>query len=325
MMLKAHLDLFACPHCGHALQPLAIGGEAASPRLNEAAIACTLGHQFIVCGGIVRFMKGDEQGAIAAERTRRYGRSILDSARGTRSAEQLFTRVTGLSTERLAGKRVLEIGSHGGRFAEWVAHYASHLIIVDPTEAIDVCRDNLGELANVTYAQVDPARLPFGTGGFDFVYILDGLDYVHTPRETLQSAVRCLRAGGEIAFNLQRPGGMRYRLLRPLTLRLPYRVVEAFLRGFYSTLLPPANRSERRARRGAVERRVLQDLEAFTTPYLWHIRPSQINLWLAECGLTLIEKGYSPRRYRARKMPSTESGVGRPPALPQAIATRAGR
>ncbi len=144
-MKSAHLQYLACPRCGSDLTVEHGGGRV----LQEAILRCEERHRAVIKRGVARFVSDRQaeqpiEGRLAEE---------LDSSHGTRYWHDRFESITGFPVELLAGKRVLEMGCGTGRFTEWMARYAAHIVAVEPSARVEIARQTVGGLTNVTVVQ----------------------------------------------------------------------------------------------------------------------------------------------------------------------------
>lgn len=97
-------------------------------------------------------------------------------------------------------RSIVEIGPGAGRFSEVLAERAERLVLVDVTdEALERCRERLGERPGVEYVRTDGASLPgVEQGSIDAVWSFEA--FVHMQPVDVAAYV------GEIARVL-RPGG----------------------------------------------------------------------------------------------------------------------
>jgi ubiquinone/menaquinone biosynthesis C-methylase UbiE len=105
--------------------------------------------------------------------------------------------------ERVAGRRVLDLGCGGGRTTPWLHALAAEYIGVDySAKMIEICRARYPEVA---FEQGDATNLTsFGDASFDFVlFSYNGIDTMsHAPRlQVLAEVRRVLRADGWFVFS----------------------------------------------------------------------------------------------------------------------------
>jgi SAM-dependent methyltransferase len=98
--------------------------------------------------------------------------------------------------------RGFDLGCGSGRWALHVAPRVGTLHCVDPSDAIDVARNNLRGHGNVVFHRRTAAELPFEPDSMDFGYSLGVLHHVADTEGSLRSAVRALKPGAPFLMYL---------------------------------------------------------------------------------------------------------------------------
>ena len=110
-----------------------------------------------------------------------------------------------------------DLGCGSGRWARRVAARVGTLHCVDPSDAIDVARRNLGDRDNVVFHRRTAAQLPFEPESMDFGYSLGVLHHVaDTEGGGLRAAVRTLKPGAPLLVYLYYAFDNRPRWFRAL-------------------------------------------------------------------------------------------------------------
>ena len=147
-----------------------------------------------------------------------------------------------------------DIGCGSGRWASLVAPRVGHLRLVDPSgDALAVARQNLSNVANVSFYQASVDDMPFERGSMDFAYSLGVLHHVPDTAEAIHSIAHVLKFGAPFliylyyAFDL-RPGWFRsiWRIsdmLRKFISRLPERLKNFICEGIALLVYLPLSRS----------------------------------------------------------------------------------
>ena len=141
-----------------------------------------------------------------------------------------------LSTDELAGKDVVDIGSGTGRICEMLLrNNAAHVYAVEPSEkAFKVLRENLKSYPNVTLCNVRGDGIPSDISA-DMVVSLGVIHHIKNPSSTLKSAFDLLRDGGRcVIWVYGREGNTLYlalfRTLHVFTRRLSHKSLLRFCR-----------------------------------------------------------------------------------------------
>jgi SAM-dependent methyltransferase len=100
------------------------------------------------------------------------------------------------------GKRVLDAGCGGGRFAYHAARYGADVWAVDLGPSVEVARRNTAPTGRVHVVQADLNRLPFAEESFDLVYSLGVLHHLRDPQAGFRNLLRYVKPGGELRVYL---------------------------------------------------------------------------------------------------------------------------
>jgi SAM-dependent methyltransferase len=107
-------------------------------------------------------------------------------------------------------------GCGSGRWSALVARRVGALHCVDPSDAIEVARNNLADHENVVFRRRTAAQLPFEPGSMDFGYSLGVLHHVADTEGALHTAVQTLKPGAPLLVCLYYPFDNRPRWFRAL-------------------------------------------------------------------------------------------------------------
>jgi 2-polyprenyl-3-methyl-5-hydroxy-6-metoxy-1,4-benzoquinol methylase len=183
-----------------------------------------------------------------------YRRVQLDSSTGRPLSHDRLFAATGWP-ERLDGERVLEVGCGAGRFTEVLLAAGAEVWAVDASSAVEAARANLGEHERLHLAQADLFDLPFARESFDRVLCLGVLQHTPDPRGAFLAICELARPGGWVAADVYRrqPYVDRWSaktLWRPLTRRLPPRLLRRVVEWYVPRWLPVDTRLARVPRLG---------------------------------------------------------------------------
>ncbi|MBD0329902.1 MAG: class I SAM-dependent methyltransferase [Thermoleophilia bacterium] len=211
-------DVFACPRCGTT----GSGGD-------DETIVCTQGHAFPVRAGIPRFVEALAGGAGQVQRVFDFEHRRYRDSAYTRFGPELVDRFLvelGLPAEFFAGKRALDAGCGSGRWTYALAELGAKVTGVDLTAGgPEAAHAELGERANVSFAQADLFALPFRAGAFDFVLSWGVLHHTPDTRAAFDRLVPLVRPGGTLfvmVYELEsRVRAVGTEVLRSVLRRLP--------------------------------------------------------------------------------------------------------
>ena len=144
--------------------------------------------------------------------------------------EATFLVKTGVSARDLRGKRVLDAGCGGGRYARLVGSQGARLIGVDLSDAVDKAAALCRTFPDVAIIQADLLDLPLADGAFDLVYSIGVLHHTPDPRRAFRAIARKVKPGGRLAVWLYRRNTLPQEWLnsglRAITTRMPPRLLE---------------------------------------------------------------------------------------------------
>jgi len=217
--LDRHLALFRCPHC-----------QAALAREGPALTCGGCGRTY-PASGVVRFTEDAGYADSFGLQWKVFSRVQLDTP-ALRDSERRLRQETGLLSQDLREKVVLEAGCGMGRFLDVVSRDEAALAVgVDLSGAVDAAADNLKDRNNCLIVQGDLFRLPFAPGSFDVIYSIGVLHHTPSARDAFLALVPFLKPGGTIAISVYEHSAgrgalweinmLRRRLFRVVTRRLP--------------------------------------------------------------------------------------------------------
>lgn len=95
-----------------------------------------------------------------------------------------------------------DIGCGSGRWAQLAAPRLGTLHCVDPSDAIDVAKDRLGQMPNVRFHRAGVEALPFAPGSLDCAWSLGVLHHVPDTAAALRACAVSLRPGAPLLVYL---------------------------------------------------------------------------------------------------------------------------
>jgi SAM-dependent methyltransferase len=296
------LALLACPTCR---------GELAA---SEGALRCAAcARDFPIQDGIPRFVPSENYTGSFGFQWNTFDRTQLGLAAATEARFWKETRWP----RQLPGAVIVEAGCGAGRFTALAASTGALVVSVDASRAVEAAKRN-NPLPNVLFLQADIRALPLKAGVADKVYCFGVLQHTPDPEESFRALLPSLKPGGEVACDVYQ---LSWRTLlagkyalRPITKRIPPRVLFALVRIYFAVLwvlLAPFHWILcRRAWRvgallGVTDYRGVHDLPAAKVRELSlldtfdmlspaHDHPKtlgQVRRWLERAGLDAIEVG----------------------------------
>lgn len=213
------IELLRCPRCRGGLEVAPWG----------PGLGCSgCGASYPIVGGIPRFAAED----YAASFGRQWNR--YDVARPEED-EATFRVKTGVAPRDLAGKRVLDAGCGGGRYARLLGEAGAHVVGVDLSAAVEKAATLCADLPGVAIVQGDLLQLPLAESAFDFAFSIGVLHHSPDPRRSFAELARRVKPGGRLAVWLYRrntiPQEWLNSALRAASTRLPTRLLEPLCAG----------------------------------------------------------------------------------------------
>lgn len=225
------MDILCCPDCRESLD------------LVEGSLRCRrCGVAYPIVDGIPRFVPAENYASSFGFQWNHFRQTQLDSYSGAPITKKRFFAQSGWKAEEMRGERVLDVGCGAGRFAEVTLATGARLVAVDSSNAVDACKQNLGENERFAVVQADLFRLPFREGVFDRVYCFGVLQHTPDPALAFRSLLAPLKRGGEIAADVYPRTWMNVLWpkywLRPLTKRMRRDRLFALVQRMVPILLP---------------------------------------------------------------------------------------
>ncbi|MFH1478210.1 MAG: methyltransferase domain-containing protein [Candidatus Omnitrophota bacterium] len=233
-MDKKLLDFIVCPECKSSIN-LKVFKEDAKGRVMEGTLTCSLNnsHCFPVTSGIPRIFKSNHKEAIFDRTADVFGfewNEFYDY-----SLDNLEGMIKPHSLERFNGKLGLDAGCGGGRHVVKCAKYASNIIGIDLSKAVEESNRKVQKLNNAHILQADILSLPFKKETFDFIYSLGVLHHLPEPRKGFEYLVDLLKKDGDIYVWVYKKSLRKVilRQIRRITTKLPISIIK-HLAGIFS-------------------------------------------------------------------------------------------
>ncbi len=276
------ISLLRCPRCQGNL---AVEGDPAR------ALTCrSCSGSYPIVGGIPRLSR-DSYAESFGRQWNRY-----DVMRPEED-EATFLVKTGVAASNLAGRRVLDAGCGGGRYARLVGGHGAGVIGVDLSSAVNKAAALCAELPDVAIVQADLLDLPIAESAFDLVYSIGVLHHTPDPRRAFAEIARRVKPGGRLVVWLYRrntaPQEWLNSGLRAITTRLPARVLEPVCAGLGALgSVPIINRTLNKVANFSSHSdwtlRVCDNFDWYAPRFQSHHTPEELKRWFAEEGFTDI-------------------------------------
>ena len=181
-------------------------GEVLSGRLYSSKA------EFTITNGIPRFVKNEGYSENFGWQWNRWAKVQFESENIGRPmaghTTKMFKAITELTTDKLNGKLILDIGCGPGRFVDVSKEMGANVVVaLDYSTAIDAAKENFLDTNGIFFVQGDALNLPFKDEVFDFAYSIGVLHHTPSPIKGVEEAARVLKKDGEFAISVYQKGG----------------------------------------------------------------------------------------------------------------------
>src|SRR5262249_16388279 len=154
------------------------------------------GRTWPIVHGIPRFVDSQFYAASFGWEWLRHRTTQIDSVTSQES-ERTFTECTGLTPDKVRGRRVLDVGVGTGRYSDVVARWGGSVVGIDLSQAVSSARKNLEKYGpNALVLQANLFHPPLKEGSFDIVFSIGVLHHTPSTRDALQSIARFAKPNG---------------------------------------------------------------------------------------------------------------------------------
>lgn len=202
--------------------------------LRGQLVSSTTGRAYPIVDGVPRFVPTEGYTGSFGLQWNVFSSTQLDSATRADYSQRRFDGEVGWTAAELAHGWSLEGGCGAGRFVEVVAGRGGRIVALDHSRAIEVTARRFHDDRNVHPVQADVLLPPIASHSLERVYSIGVLQHSEEPYVAMVSLLRLCRSGGRFAFvayarRWYTPLYSKY-LIRPLTKRLPAKVLLAAIR-----------------------------------------------------------------------------------------------
>jgi SAM-dependent methyltransferase len=211
------LSELVCPACNGSLR------THKSPSLDYVSCeAC--GKHFPVSSSVVSFVTNLKEQDVTAStfgyEWKAFVKGVFDKDNifGLRVSEtlQYFLSRVGLSRQDLAGLRVLDAGTGGGRIPKSLRDTSCHVYAVDIHKSLNLVAEQCKDLENASFFRADLFELPFKDDFIDIAWSSGVIHHTPDPAKAFTAIARKVKPGGRIFISVYGKDLHHYRLLRRL-------------------------------------------------------------------------------------------------------------
>jgi SAM-dependent methyltransferase len=261
-------------------------------RETTETLRCTkCGKSFPLRDGIPRFASSDHLASFGLQ-WNKYEVAHEDEDRAT------FQAKTGFNLSEMQGRRVLDAGCGGGRYAKIVGKAGAHVVGADHTTAVEKAAWLCSDLPNVDIVQADLKRLPLEPESFDDVFSIGVMHHDKSTRDVFDSVAKLVKPGGRYAVWLYRRNqGWQEWLndfVRKRTTRMTPDKLEPWCRfGAFLGGIPGINKTLNKivnfSSHPAWENRVCDTYDWFAPQYQYHHTVEELSDWFREAGFDNLQ------------------------------------
>lgn len=244
-MRESLIEKLAEPSTGSPLR-LQNGKSENGRIVSGELVSESTGVAYPIRDGIPTFVGGDTYADSFGLQWNLFRDVQLDGDTGAARSRARFDAEAGWDEEALRGRWVLDAGCGAGRFAEIVAARGANLVALDYSSAVHATAKTLARFPNVDVVRGSLLEPPFRRGTFDYAYCIGVVQHTPDPSAAVRNVVDVVRPGGSFCFTIygRRPWtklNAKY-LLRPITKRLPQRVLLRAIEGVMPIAFPVTTR-----------------------------------------------------------------------------------
>ena len=154
------------------------------------------GKRYQVIDGVIDFEGEGNYADNFGDQWTRFPKLQLDSFNKTTISKDRFFGALKLSSDKLKGKLILDVGCGTGRFAEIALQSGAKVIGLDYSDAAYVATKNLKHYPDFRAVRGNIYKLPFKKDSFDIVYCLGVLQHTPNVEKAYKSLPRIVKDSG---------------------------------------------------------------------------------------------------------------------------------
>ena len=282
------------PESGTSLQLSADGATLHAPGFKRS---------WTIIDGIPRFVTDEHLASFGHQWTR------FDVAHDAED-RATFEAKTGFLLNDLQGKKILDAGCGGGRYAKVCGEAGGIVFGADHTRSVEKAGQLCSQLQHVHFVQADLKHLPFEPASFDVVFSIGVMHHDADTRSVFDAVAKMVKPGGRYAVWLYRRNQWWQEFLnsglRAITTRLPSSVLMPFCHvGAFLGGLPVVNKLLNKiinfSAHPIYQNRVCDTFDWWAPKYQYHHTVEELSVWFHEAGftgLTVLPPEKSGRFYR---------------------------
>ena len=248
-MRRKHIGHLVCPDCD---QRLSIGRVTLErdQRIQEGTLNCaSCDSSYPILRGIPRFVSLTNYADGFSFQWNQHALTQHDDHSQSTVSQDRFFGETQWARD-LCGETILEVGCGSGRFTAQALSTGAMVLATDLCDAVESNYEIHQDAENLLIVQADVYRMPFRRATFDKVFCLGVLQHTPDVKKSFMTLPEYLRPGGKLVADVydKRTGLLgilevfyrTYFWLRPITRRLPPRLLYQLIASYIRTMWPLA-------------------------------------------------------------------------------------
>jgi SAM-dependent methyltransferase len=197
--------------------------------------------RYMIVNSIPRFVENEKYAASFGFEWNIHKMTQYDSYYGKNLSERRFFEETEWD-RNLLGEIIIEVGCGSGRFTEWALKTGATVLSFDLSNAVEANMENNGSHHNLFLFQADLFKLPIKKGVADKLFCFGMLQHTPDPKKALYTLIPFVKERcGEIVFDIYNKRFHTKYLIRPITKRLPPRVLYKLCKTWINLMWPVAS------------------------------------------------------------------------------------
>lgn len=280
-MHETFLAQLRCPDCSGLFA-----------RESDSALRCQGCNRSVpIVDGIPRFVSSEHLESFGLQ-WNKYEVAHEDEDKATWQAK------TGFRLDELRGRRVLDAGCGGGRYAKIVAEAGANVVGADHSTAVNKASKLTANLPNVNLVQADLKHLPLEPASFDLVFSIGVMHHDKETRAVFDAVAKLVKPGGRYSVWLYRRNQWWQEwindVLRKRTTRMKPEKLEPWCRfGAFLGGLPVINKTLNKVVNFSAhpvwENRVCDTFDWFAPEYQYHHTVEELSGWFREAGFDQLQ------------------------------------
>ena len=193
-MKKWVLELLCCPACRGEIELQEETQKA--DEIESGYLQCLqCGNAYKIYNFIPRFVSSDHYVNSFSFEWKKFATTQYGEM-----SDRTFVEKTGLTSEDLKNKLILDAGCGSGRFCDVVSRKMGKVVGIDLSYSIDAAFEQIGLKENVSLVQGDLLNLPFKSDIYDIAFSIGVIHHTADPKAATKEIARVIKNSGIMAI-----------------------------------------------------------------------------------------------------------------------------